>query len=293
MENKEGNDIFMNQQEFFHHEEIAQDVIRIIGAGNEFMYLVLGETKAALIDSGIGVGNIKEYVEQLTNLPIIVILTHAHSDHSSGSFYFDKDIYLASEDSSLLNQALKYSKQEEFVKIVKNFVTYSNPEIINRMNENDIVMPHPREFDVLSDGDIFDLGGIHLEIVKCSGHTQGSVMVLIKEYRIMIFGDACNPNVWMQLPESTSIPEYKQSLLRVKSREDEYDRVLFSHAPKEADKKILDSIIELCDDIINGNCDAIPYMVDQFSNAFAAKKGSKEDDSMRADGVIGTIIYKK
>ncbi len=41
-------------------------------------YLLIGEEKAALIDTGLGIDNIKRITDQLTNLPIIVLTTHVH-----------------------------------------------------------------------------------------------------------------------------------------------------------------------------------------------------------------------
>jgi len=74
------------KNKFFSSEVIGKGITRITGAGKELMYLIEGNSKAALVDTGIGVGNIKEYVESLTNQPIIVLLTHAHIDHSAGAF---------------------------------------------------------------------------------------------------------------------------------------------------------------------------------------------------------------
>jgi len=52
-------------------------------------YLVIGAERAALIDTGLGVGNVKAVVSQLTDLPIQVITTHAHWDHIGGHRFFD------------------------------------------------------------------------------------------------------------------------------------------------------------------------------------------------------------
>ena len=52
-------------------------------------YLVLGQERAALIDTGMGVGNIAQLVHQMTELPITVILSHAHNDHVGGAWQFD------------------------------------------------------------------------------------------------------------------------------------------------------------------------------------------------------------
>ena len=52
-------------------------------------YLLCGEDKALLIDTGLGVSNIKEVVEELTALPVTVFTTHIHWDHIGGHRYFD------------------------------------------------------------------------------------------------------------------------------------------------------------------------------------------------------------
>jgi glyoxylase-like metal-dependent hydrolase (beta-lactamase superfamily II) len=42
-------------------------------------FLLLGETRAALIDTGLGIDSIKRITDQLTDLPIIVLTTHVHA----------------------------------------------------------------------------------------------------------------------------------------------------------------------------------------------------------------------
>ena len=52
--------------------------------------LIIGEQKAALIDTGCGIGNLRKTVEEVTKKPVIVINTHTHSDHLGGNCQFDK-----------------------------------------------------------------------------------------------------------------------------------------------------------------------------------------------------------
>lgn len=51
-------------------------------------YLLCGTEHAALIDTGLGVANIKRVVEKLTALPVTVLTTHVHWDHIGGHGYF-------------------------------------------------------------------------------------------------------------------------------------------------------------------------------------------------------------
>lgn len=47
-------------------------------------YLLCGRKSAILIDTCLGVSNIKKVIESLTSLPIMVITTHVHWDHIGG-----------------------------------------------------------------------------------------------------------------------------------------------------------------------------------------------------------------
>lgn len=56
---------------------IEQDFVR--------SFLIEGDREALLIDTGVGDGNLKEYIEQITKLPVTVIFTHADGDHVGGA----------------------------------------------------------------------------------------------------------------------------------------------------------------------------------------------------------------
>ena len=47
-------------------------------------YLLCGMDKALLIDTGLGVANIREAVDELTDLPVTAVTTHVHWDHIGG-----------------------------------------------------------------------------------------------------------------------------------------------------------------------------------------------------------------
>jgi hydroxyacylglutathione hydrolase len=54
------------------------------------MYLIVGEKRALLFDSGFVDGDIKLKAEQLTNQPITVISSHSHYDHIGNHHKFDR-----------------------------------------------------------------------------------------------------------------------------------------------------------------------------------------------------------
>lgn len=64
-------------------------------------YLLLGENRALLIDTGLGIGNIGALVARLTSKPVTAVATHVHWDHIGGHRYFP-DFYAHRAEESWL-----------------------------------------------------------------------------------------------------------------------------------------------------------------------------------------------
>lgn len=44
-------------------------------------FVILGEKRAAVFDTGLGIGDIKKVVQSLTSLSVLVLNPHTHDDH--------------------------------------------------------------------------------------------------------------------------------------------------------------------------------------------------------------------
>ena len=115
-------------------------------------YLLCGTEKAVLIDTGLGVDNIKRIVDRLTSLPVMVITTHIHWDHIGGHKYF-KDIAVYEKEKDWLSvqfpiplQTVKSNLMCKPCDFPKNF----------SIDEYQIFNGTPQR--ILCDGDSLDLG---------------------------------------------------------------------------------------------------------------------------------------
>ena len=85
------------ENSFYKWKQLGAGVFHIQDLFSDYMYLVAGEEKAALIDTGMGFPGLRQLVERLMDKPVIVLNTHGHLDHIGGNDEFDC-IYLHPDD---------------------------------------------------------------------------------------------------------------------------------------------------------------------------------------------------
>lgn len=271
---------------YFTSENYSKNIIRIKGLDGTAMYLVSGKEKTCLIDTGMGLGSLKNYIEKDLNKKVdFVILTHGHLDHCGGVYEFtDLPIYMNRVDIELGNDSNKV--ENRFNSLSRRFEITKNE-----------VQPNI-DFDIvkdLKDGDEFDLGGLTLQAVFTPGHTHGMTMILIKEERTILFGDGCGVGVLLFLPYSTSVEEYYETLKNLKKREDEYDKIIRNHGTCESEKDLLDNVMECCELILARKddkadiYDALPSHMDEPGLYYAKAIDPKTHN--RLDGKFGNICY--
>ncbi len=268
--------------EFF-SEKCSEHVTRIYGLAGEQMYLVEGTQKAALVDTGSGAGSLRQYVETLTERPVIVLLTHGHVDHAMGAPEFDT-VYMSRKDDYI------YMQHRE-LEVRKRFLSQS-PKFAEVAEEDYIPVTAPDGFLDMEEGDVFDLGGVSIGIYACAGHTRGSVCMLIREERTLITGDACNAFTFLFDAYSTGLSTYEKNLTKLKAKTaGKFDRVYLSHGPgRDYPVVLLEEVLEVCEDIKSGNADDVPFE-SRGRKAHIARALAKEGG--RLDGKLGNIVYDK
>lgn len=269
---------------YFKYKKILPDVYSITDIAGTNCFLILGKKKAALIDTGIGLGSLKSCVQEITDLPLIVIGTHGHLDHLGGAGEFDQ-VYLNPLDFTLacgINARSWYDYAKANYEII-------NPQKKWTFEMSDFQRVKTSGYVPLNGREIFDLGGITLRLLPMPGHTQGSETILLEEARTVIFGDACNPGVFLFGDESSPVEVYMHTLETYKrDYESLYDKVMLSHGGPFIDKSILDVIIDICKEIIAGADEHIPDIIFGQKACSAKRIGAF---GKRLDGKIGNILY--
>jgi len=272
--------------EYFTSKKISANIIRIRDICGVYQYLVIGDKKACLIDTGDGFGNLREYVDKLTDKDYFVVLTHGHIDHASGAGLFeDKDIYMNLADTDVLKVHTSIELRKEMAKRMGESAGIPVQEYNPPLN---------RKLLPLFDKQEFDLGNLTVQAIHAPGHTQGMTMILIKEERTILFGDGCGVSVLLLDEFASSVSDYLNTLLNLKIYEDQYDKIIRNHGTGESPKELLDNVVECCRCVLNGTDDKQPAKNNipmPCDNAFFAKT-LKKDSIKRVDGKEGNLVYR-
>ena len=210
-------------------------------------YLLEGRDYALLIDSIIGMGNLKAFCETLTEKPIILVNTHAHSDHFGGNFFFDS-CYMHHRDIGAFQESVGNVKKQQLADMAKETALPEYRDLIQP--DGEFADWDPMKILPLYDGDEFDLGDRRIEVVEVGGHTAGSVVLIDPLTRIAYSGDACNSNTLLEFPNSLPIISYLRALLHLKEHQGKFDTMYGGH--EILDASIVDEAIETVSKVIAG-----------------------------------------
>lgn len=146
-------------------------------------YLMCGTEKAVLIDTGLGVSNIRSVVDSLTTLPIMAVTTHAHWDHIGGHKYFE-DIAVHEAEKEWLS--VRFPIPLQVVK--RNLMCKPCDFPKDFMLEDYQIFTRTPQY-ILHDGDYLDLGNRKLMVIHTPGHSPGHCCFYEMDREYLFSGD--------------------------------------------------------------------------------------------------------
>ena len=210
-------------------------------------YLIEGDERALLFDTGLGIGDIRAVVSQLTDLPLTVLNSHTHYDHVGGNFQF----------ADIISRGHPYARQRA--------EGLSNDQVGEFARGDWIWKPVPAGFDAerfstrawqvartIDEGQFIDLGGVSLEVVDSPGHSPDSLVLIDHQRRLMFTGDT-----FYLAPLYTHIPggdidAYAQSAAKLAGMAAGIDHLLMSHNTPKAGASFLLTLHEAFQSIRDG-----------------------------------------
>jgi glyoxylase-like metal-dependent hydrolase (beta-lactamase superfamily II) len=262
--------------EWFKVREVGDATWAIDDQGSDLIYLVAGQERCLLIDTGWGVGDLPALVDSLSSLPLTVVNTHGHPDHVLGNGQFAQ-VYVHAADE-VAARTLPAAEMRTWV------VNEVLPKPLPAGFQVDTwAVAGPGALETIQDGHVFDLGGRVLEVISVPGHTPGSICLLDRQARILFTGDSVLPGAhWLHLDESLPVSRFHESLQRLQTFSDKFDTILPGHADLQSlplSKTLLDDLIDGIGRILAGE------LVGQVEKTFAG-------DGLRCDFGSCGIVYR-
>ncbi len=187
-------------------DKVEPGIWQITDVLDDRAYLVVGQHEALLVDTTMGYGNLLTAVREITNLPLTVVLTHNHYDHSGGAGWFDEVLWPSDE------LALAERETERAMRVYDRLV--GNAELDGSVPFALRDGESPRT-SIVQEGDVFDLGGEMVEAVALPGHTTGSMGYVVQGQQVLLSGDAVTPIMCLFLEESLDIAAYRKTLAKM------------------------------------------------------------------------------
>jgi len=173
-------------------------------------YLIIGDERALLFDSGNGMGNIKAVTDQLTSLPVTVLASHSHIDHVGGHWQFENVLAPDTEFTRTREQGMDNASVSEEASPAA--LCTDLPKGVSQ------AIHHIKPFTPtgrVKDGTQIALGGVTLEVLEIAGHTPDSLALLDRANGRLFTGDSYYKGpIWLFAPE-TDLLAYQKTLERL------------------------------------------------------------------------------
>lgn len=226
-------------------------------------YLVVGEERALQMDAGGGFGDLRSTVEGLVDVPVTLLVTHAHWDHLGSAHQFSGD--------ALVNDRERTADGEVPLDIVTDDFGYGPEEFVadwrgagrsfpDGFDEESFEIPTVTGVDAVGDGETIDLGGRELEFLHVPGHSPGQTAVLDRADGVLYGADVIHNDHGLYVHfEGCDLEDYVETFERLRDLRDEgaFDTMYIAHArPLSGDElDIIDDYIEGLRAILAGDLD--------------------------------------
>jgi glyoxylase-like metal-dependent hydrolase (beta-lactamase superfamily II) len=270
---------------WFDVRELEPGVHLVGEPGHVNSFLVQGSKSAVLVDTGLGIADIRAVARDLTDKPLLVVNSHYHFDHSGGNGLFD-EIAIHRIGGPLLEQTTPDGYSERYMEYTKRVLeawgSYKEADDLyfHLITAERLVRPLPEGFDpaayriapskatrLLEDGDVLDLGGRRLEVLHTPGHSPDCICLVDRENGLLFGGDTVNTGpVYAQYDES-DLSKFAGSLERLAGMSSDLRRVFVCHYMRlENEPSLLGEMADGFRRILAGDV-ALRHNVDCFNEA--------------------------
>ena len=229
-------------------------------------YLILGNKRALLFDTGMGISDLKKVTDQLTHLSIVVLNSHTHDDHVGDNWEFPT-VY--GMDTGFTRRNARGSREDAQAEIAPGQICGSLPKGFDPQT----YVTRPWKITAyIHDGERIALGGRTLQVMATPGHTPDAISLFDSAHGLLFTGDTYYPAaIWLYRPE-TDLRAYDASIRRLAALAPQVKVVLGAHNIPVASPSVLPRLVSAFEQVRAGKIPATPdspgkviYKVGDFS----------------------------
>lgn len=233
------NIVRLSDDEPYRYWKLYPDTIVIQYGEGLYTFLLLGKTKALLIDTAYGRGEFPNLIADLKrDLELCVVNTHGHYDHTGGNPWFPQ-VHMHEKAKAIARRSFRPVDPD----------WYAN-------------LPYPDyEMIAVEDGHIFDLGDRQVEVLYTPAHCDSSLSFIDHKRRLLFSGDEFDSGQ-ANLGNLASVGAFLENMKRLRSMGEEYDLILPSHNGCPICKEYIDDFITAAQHVVDGKPDLVASIED-------------------------------
>lgn len=171
---------------------------------------VRGRDADMLVDSGMGVVSLREWVPLVTERPLTAVASHTHFDHIGCHHEFECRAVHAAEAELLANPTRANTLADPYV----------TDEIFDALPPEPYcstcyAVKRAPATRILEDGDVIDLGDRHFEVIHTPGHSPGGIALYEKATEILFSGDIVYDGPLIEDTYHSDAADYRASMERL------------------------------------------------------------------------------
>ena len=214
-------------------------------------YLIIGSQRSLLIDTGMGIGNIRDIVDSLlpSSISLQVINTHTHHDHTGDNWRFAGKLLGVRSEFAAQNAQGSIEEAQNELKPGMIWEKYLPKDFNSKTYRI-----HPFQIsEYVNDGDRIDLGqGQQFEILSTPGHAPDSISLLDEKERVLFIGDTFYQGPILLYRPETNLLDYFISLEKLAKFSSKFDLILPGHNTPNVDVKLLIQAAKVMREIMEG-----------------------------------------
>jgi len=171
---------------------------------------VRGRDRDMLVDSGMGVVSLREYVPLVTQKRCLAVTSHTHFDHIGAHHEFEDRLVHEKEAGLLANPTREGT-------LVTPYVT---DEIFSRLppapyQSDEYAVTSAPATRLLDDGDVIDLGDRQFTVIHTPGHSPGGIALFEKSSGILFSGDIVYDGPLIEDTYHSDAEDYYRSMVKL------------------------------------------------------------------------------